>query len=34
MVGEFVLEVEKREGKGKGVARKLRAKGYVPAIFL
>ncbi|WP_461832903.1 50S ribosomal protein L25 [Desulfothermus sp.] len=33
MVGEFVLEVEKREGKGKGVARKLRAKGYVPAIF-
>ncbi|GAB6160916.1 50S ribosomal protein L25 [Desulfothermus naphthae] len=33
MVGEFVLEVEKREGKGKSVTRKLRAKGYVPAIF-
>ncbi len=33
MVGEFVIEAETREGKGKGVARKLRAKGYVPAIY-
>ncbi len=33
MVGEFVIEAEVREGTGKGVARKLRAKGYVPAIY-
>ncbi len=33
MVGEFVLEVEKREGKGKSVTRKLRARGFVPAIY-
>ncbi len=33
MVGEFVIEAETREGKGKGVARKLRAMGYVPAIY-
>lgn len=33
MVGEFVLEVEKREGRGKEVARKLRAKGLVPAVY-
>ncbi len=33
MVGEFVLEVEKREGRGKGAARKLRAKGLVPGIY-
>ena len=33
MVGEFVLDVEKREGKGKSVTRKLRAKGYLPAVY-
>jgi large subunit ribosomal protein L25 len=31
-VGEFALDVELREDKGKGVARKLRAAGRIPAI--
>jgi large subunit ribosomal protein L25 len=30
---EFELEAEKRDGTGKGVARKLRAKGQVPAVL-
>lgn len=33
MVGEFVLEAETRDGRGKGVARKLRAKGFVPGVY-
>jgi len=31
-VGEFALDVELREGRGKGVARKLRAAGRIPGI--
>jgi len=31
-VGEFALDVELREKRGKGVARKLRATGRIPAI--
>jgi len=31
-VGEFALDVELRDGRGKGVARKLRASGRIPAI--
>jgi large subunit ribosomal protein L25 len=31
-VGEFALGVELREGRGKGVARKLRAAGRIPGI--
>jgi large subunit ribosomal protein L25 len=31
-VGEFALEAELREGTGKGVARKTRAAGRIPAI--
>jgi len=31
-VGEFALGVELREGRGKGVARKLRAGGRIPGI--
>jgi large subunit ribosomal protein L25 len=31
-VGEFALGVELRDGRGKGVARKLRASGRIPAI--
>ncbi len=31
-MGEFALDVELREGKGKGVARKLRATGRIPGI--
>jgi len=31
-VGEFALGVELREGRGKGVARKLRATGRIPGI--
>jgi len=31
-VGEFALGVELREGRGKGVARKLRASGRIPGI--
>lgn len=31
-MGEFALSVELREGKGKGVARKLRATGRIPGI--
>jgi large subunit ribosomal protein L25 len=31
-VGEFALGVELREGRGKGVARKLRADGRIPGI--
>ncbi len=31
-MGEFALGVELREGKGKGVARKLRATGRIPGI--
>ncbi len=30
---EFKLEAEKRDGTGKGVARKLRAQGQVPAVL-
>jgi len=30
---EFKLEAEKRDGRGKGVARKLRAQGQVPAVL-
>jgi len=30
---EFKLEAENRDGTGKGVARKLRAKGQVPAVL-
>jgi large subunit ribosomal protein L25 len=30
---EFKLEAEKRDGTGKGVARKLRARGQVPAVL-
>jgi large subunit ribosomal protein L25 len=32
-VGEYALEVELREGTGKGVARKLRAAGRIPATL-
>jgi large subunit ribosomal protein L25 len=32
-VGEYSLEVELREGTGKGVARKLRAAGRIPGIL-
>jgi large subunit ribosomal protein L25 len=32
-VGEYALEVELREGTGKGVARKLRAVGRIPATL-
>ena len=28
-----VLKAEMREGTGKGMARKLRARGFIPAIF-
>jgi large subunit ribosomal protein L25 len=31
-VGEFALGVELREGRGKGVARKLRAAGRIPGV--
>ena len=31
-MGEFALGVELREGRGKGVARKLRAVGRIPAV--
>jgi large subunit ribosomal protein L25 len=31
-VGEFALDVELRENRGKGVARKLRAAGRIPAV--
>ncbi len=31
-MGEFSLSVEPREGRGKGVARKLRASGRIPGI--
>jgi large subunit ribosomal protein L25 len=31
-VGEFALGVELREGRGKGVARKLRATGRIPGV--
>ncbi len=31
-MGEFALGVELRDGRGKGVARKLRASGRIPAI--
>ncbi len=31
-MGEFALDVELRDGRGKGVARKLRASGRIPAI--
>ena len=31
-MGEFALGVELREGRGKGVARKLRAAGRIPGI--
>ena len=31
-MGEFALDVELREGRGKGVARKLRAAGRIPGV--
>jgi large subunit ribosomal protein L25 len=31
-MAEVSLEVSRREGKGKGVARKLRASGKIPAV--
>ena len=31
-MGEFALDVELREGRGKGVARKLRATGRIPGV--
>ena len=32
-MGDFALAVEIREDKGKGVARRLRAEGRVPAVL-
>lgn len=31
-MGDFALEAEVREGRGKGVARRLRARGRIPAV--
>jgi large subunit ribosomal protein L25 len=33
MPEQFNLEVEERKGTGKGLARKLRRKGYVPGVY-